>query len=563
MSNMFKKIIAAAEVVLIMWAFTTTSFATSGDETTTPPYNTTTAADYSASSDITTGSTTTTSDAGSASLIVPVSSVTTTSEATSSNIIVSPEVTTPETMSPEENVSDIIADEPDETDIEGDLTDLTEEDVTDLVDSEETSTTTTTVTTEPPTTTLQTTAATTTVATTIATTTPAATEVVSVWLNEWRRTLYIGETFQLETTISSNANNSNIRYYSLNMNVASVDQSGLVTANAAGTTTITAINDASGSFATVNVTVIEREIIATDIDFEAPTTVEIGKRIGLNASVLPSESNQTIIYYSADTEIASVDENGLVLGVKEGVVTITLSTADGSISKTTDIEVVSSENNEVVNIIGQLYSQNGGPLAGIRISINSSDNLITDEHGFFEFETISDSTYIAEVEHNNSKYSCSITPEHIGDVYLMLKDEQLLEFESYEQLAKKFDISSISFLESEYQLQIGETANLKYDYMPQSVEVNSVEFINENDSIVSVSADGTITAKKIGSSHITLRLNNSGITANCNVIVADNDSSENSLTIVIVEMAIILIVIIIFITLYKNYRYNHSKDEDF
>ena len=60
------------------------------------------------------------------------------------------------------------------------------------------------------------------------------------------------------------------------------------------------------------------------------TTLEAGAQEQLTATVLPAEAAQAVTWKSSDLTVATVDENGLVTAVAEGVATITATTTDGT-----------------------------------------------------------------------------------------------------------------------------------------------------------------------------------------------------------------------------------------
>jgi uncharacterized protein YjdB len=79
--------------------------------------------------------------------------------------------------------------------------------------------------------------------------------VTSVTLPEARITLSVGETYQLDPNITpTDATNTEARYSSRSSSIASVSPDGLITANRAGTTTITVTVDGVSVRCTVVVT---------------------------------------------------------------------------------------------------------------------------------------------------------------------------------------------------------------------------------------------------------------------------------------------------------------------
>ena len=93
--------------------------------------------------------------------------------------------------------------------------------------------------------------------------------VSSISLNQSSQTLYTGGTVTLTATISpTNATNKSVKWSSSNAGIASVSSAGVVTANKAGTATITATAaDGSGKTATCTITVKQK---ATSISLNKP-----------------------------------------------------------------------------------------------------------------------------------------------------------------------------------------------------------------------------------------------------------------------------------------------------
>ncbi len=87
---------------------------------------------------------------------------------------------------------------------------------------------------------------------------PTSISVSKITLNQTSATLNVGETLQLTATVSpDNATDKSVSWNTSNKNVATVSNTGLVTAVAAGSATITCkANDGSGVTATCSVTVI-------------------------------------------------------------------------------------------------------------------------------------------------------------------------------------------------------------------------------------------------------------------------------------------------------------------
>ena len=178
--------------------------------------------------------------------------------------------------------------------------------------------------------------------------------VSAVTLNETSTALVVGNTKQLTATVApANADDSTVTWKSGNTNVATVDQTGKVTAVGVGTTTITAT--AGGKSATCTVTVTAKPVPIEAIALR-DAAVSVGGTIQLESVFTPADTTQRdVIWTSSDRTIATVDANGRVRGVAEGKVTITVtSTADRSITASCTVTVTKNLSDDLVSIIGAL-----------------------------------------------------------------------------------------------------------------------------------------------------------------------------------------------------------------
>ena len=146
------------------------------------------------------------------------------------------------------------------------------------------------------------------------------------------------KTTKLNTTIQpSNANrNTGITWNSSNTGVATVDQSGNVTAKANGTTTITATTQ-NGKSASCTVTVTTAITSLT----VSPTskTLKTGETVQLTATKNPSTATEGITWTSSNSSVATIDQNGLVIAKGSGTATITVKSSTGGKSATCTITV--------------------------------------------------------------------------------------------------------------------------------------------------------------------------------------------------------------------------------
>ncbi len=398
---------------------------------------------------------------------------------------------------------------------------------------------------------------------TTVTTTAAPT---SVSFNVHNLTMTEGDTYALTVDFRNPTANSSLRIYSTNINVARSDQNGLVTANGAGTAIITVIDDATGVFDTVNVTVSARAvqaIAAEGLELSAETlTLTEGGTAAIAATITPAGAAGTVVFTSDNTAVAAVDANGTVTAVGAGQAVITASVSDTAVSKTVAVTV----NALVVNnlgLTGSIYTQSGAPAAGVRISLSGRrSTAVADTTGAFSFGSLAKGTYTVTADDGVSAYSAEIEMTDSSHLFFLIKDGQLFAEDSYRKIESMFDIQEFELDAKALELKPGETSLLKYSYSPAASTVTSVIFESSNPAIASVGQDGTVTAKKTGTADIYLSLNGSEKKSVCSLTVNEPDSTENSLLIVLIESGILGAAALVFVIMYLRYRKKHSSEEE-
>lgn len=137
------------------------------------------------------------------------------------------------------------------------------------------------------------------------------------------------------TVLPKNANNKKVVWSSSDESIATVDQKGRVTSIAPGEVTITA---ACEEDPTVSASVTVRDVrLAKSVVFDKSSyDVILGQTIRLQPTVLPEDTTDKAVTYKVkNSHIASVDENGVVTGLKGGKTTVTVTSADGSRRRST------------------------------------------------------------------------------------------------------------------------------------------------------------------------------------------------------------------------------------
>ena len=177
------------------------------------------------------------------------------------------------------------------------------------------------------------------------------------------------------TVLPSNATNKSVSWKSSNTNVASVSNTGRVTALVAGTATITASTTDGNYTATAKVNVIaqtdpddnipdeteNKDIAVTSISLSSNgLDLKPQQTAALTATVLPSNAtNKSVSWKSSNTNVASVSNTGRVTALAAGTATITATTTDGNYTATSTVTVTTSNDTTTQPNTGEGTIDNG------------------------------------------------------------------------------------------------------------------------------------------------------------------------------------------------------------
>ena len=158
------------------------------------------------------------------------------------------------------------------------------------------------------------------------------------------------------TVIPDEATNKEIIYESSDASVVTVDENGNVTAVGEGSATIIVSSRDDPSLRQeikVTVKVPVTEITATE-DF----TILVGEEKNVEAKTNEDATNKELIYESSDPSIVKVSDDGTVVGVGEGTVTITVTSKDNPEIKETITVTVTKKYTVTYEFIGEVIPEN-------------------------------------------------------------------------------------------------------------------------------------------------------------------------------------------------------------
>ena len=160
-------------------------------------------------------------------------------------------------------------------------------------------------------------------------------KVDKIILNPSSLSLNVGDSKQVSAIIEpENATNRELVWTSSNPSVATVDNNGVVKGVSPGTTTITVKTKDGTVVSEIIVTILAptpTPLVIESLKFPQDNiSIKKGDELGLVVEVIPSElASSKLTWTSSDPSIVSVDENGVIKGLKEGTATITVTSPNG------------------------------------------------------------------------------------------------------------------------------------------------------------------------------------------------------------------------------------------
>ena len=322
--------------------------------------------------------------------------------------------------------------------------------------------------------------------------------VASVSVSPDKPTLAVGASTQLNATLKDASNNtlSNrpIAWTSSNTAIASVSNTGVVTAVAAGTATITATSEGKSGSSSVTVTVVPVGSVAV-----APTTVTLipGAKSTLTATVTDANgavvTDRPVAWSSSNDLIATVTQSGVVTAVAVGSATITVSI--GSKSATSAITVtlapvggvavspasVSLNPTQTTTLTATVTDVNGTVVTGRPVAWSSSNDLVA---------TVSQSGVVTALLPGNATITASSGGKS-GTAAVTVGQAA---------------VGSVTVTPSSSTLQAGAGTTLVAavkDANGNPVSNPSVTWTSTNPQVASVNSSGAVSTSQVGTATIT------------------------------------------------------------
>ena len=264
-----------------------------------------------------------------------------------------------------------------------------------------------------------------------------------------------------EEKINEAASKLKLEWTSSDEEVATVDETGLVTAVGAGEADITvSVSDANISSTT------HVKVVITPTGVEAPDSIELvtnGENSkALGAKMTPEDATEVkLAYESSDESVATVDENGVVTAVADGECVITTYV-------TADIPAT-AENAEAKPVVDEVASSEA------EVADSAADSKVPDDAAASEPEGTTDSSFGVVPDGLSAETKVTVTTK----------------------------VEQITLNKTEGVLTVGNSVTVTATVTPDNATNTTINWTSSDEKVATVDSNGKVTAVAAGNATIT------------------------------------------------------------
>ncbi|MTK13190.1 MAG: DUF4430 domain-containing protein [Clostridiaceae bacterium] len=258
----------------------------------------------------------------------------------------------------------------------------------------------------------------------------------------------------------------------------------------------------------------------------------------LNATITPSSAvNKNIVWTSNKEEVAKVDKDGKVTGLKEGTATITATSEDGGKTASCNITV---EKKQAVKVNLNITGYKGTLLDEKDLEVKDGETVlnfltrtldskkITYENRDGYIAMIADQRERDRGTYSGWKYSVNGSFPNVGmGSYTAKQGDKinLIFVEEFMDVTSFRDIDKIDLNKTELSLKVNGEETLATNVTPKEA-TEKIVWSSSDENIAKVDKDGKVTGLKEGTANITAITKYTKQTAVCKITVAGSKPEE-------------------------------------
>lgn len=321
-------------------------------------------------------------------------------------------------------------------------------------------------------------------------------EVTGISLDNTSLSMFVGETYRLQCVITpADAHELAVEWSSTNNSVASVDSNGLVSAKGIGSAIII-VRTKDGGFTATCMVEVGKTATAVRLDV-SDLVMRVGEDYYLTATVTPKDATDaTLTYTTSNSSVVTVSKSGKVTAKKTGHAIITVRTRSGSLAMCT------------VTVLDNV--------SGIKLGTSNLDIYVADK--FQLTYTISpDNVYDSSVSWYSFNPSVAsvdskgvVTGKSAGQTVIYVTTTDGAYYATCSVTVEQ-KVESIKMDVEKLTMNKGDYYYLEPIFTPKDTTETDVKYYIFDGSIITISKNGKVTAKKAGTTLVSATAENGSI----------------------------------------------------
>ena len=344
-------------------------------------------------------------------------------------------------------------------------------------------------------------------------------EIVSIAFIDDEISLKKDDRFQLIVSIDPvELSSSKLTWKSSNPSVVTVDENGVIKGINNGKAIIT-VTSANGKTATCIVEVVNDAVNVNKITLStAKQTINVGTTTQIKAKIEPSNAtNRELVWSSSDPSVATVNSSGVVKGIKDGTVTITAKTKDGTVVASITITVKKAE----PTIESISFSQN-------TVSVKKDDTLglipivTPSELSSSKLNWESSNPSIATVDENGK-----VTGVSVGETVITVTSSNGKKATcTVNVTTDDIDVQKIILTPREKTIGNGKTTQVIAAVEPENATNRELVWSSSDESVATVNSNGIVQGIKDGIVTITAKTKDGRVVASTKIVIDESIDDE-------------------------------------
>lgn len=340
--------------------------------------------------------------------------------------------------------------------------------------------------------------------------------IEKVEINKTSLTLIKGDVEQLTATVyPMDAKDTNVYWTSANRNIATVDNDGNVTGIAGGETVITARSSDATVYAQCKVKV---DVPVDNIVLNQKEVTMLQNEVYILAPIISPEDAtvKEVQWSSSNKDVVRVTEDGLLIGLQQGRAIVTALIKDDYGTHTATCTVVLPESMLVDVTEVRLNKSKMTLEKGTRETLTAT--IFPDDATNKSLVWTSSNKNVAIVNANGRVTGLSAGKATITVTTVNAGETATCEVTVTEQAA--VEVTGVRLNSSSLSMEKGQSQVLSATITPSNSSNQNVTWTSNNENVIVVNQNGKVTAIGEGTAVVTVRTEDGGYTASCNIRVS-------------------------------------------